>query len=224
MRFKTLGFRTTALLAGLTLAGCASLQENQKSIFGGVLGGAAVGGACMLTRGNPILCGVLAIAGAAAGSAIGHSLDARDHAKREAAVVLALQLAPPPVGQALPPGQPSPVRTTAYAGAAPQPARAPAPRRVALRRLPASAATRVAGGPPGGADPWVNPDGAVQWVNPDTNNSGSVIATRSFADPATGQTCHDLDESYVRAGKRTTQAERACQQANGSWSFKDVAG
>ncbi len=210
MYLKMLSCRVIILAALLTLCGCESLQQNQKAIMGGLLGAGAAGGACMLARGNPLLCGALAVAAGAAGGAIGHTLDARDHATRDAAIALALARAPLPAAAA-----PFPARV-ADAG------RAANGHPHAMRRQPTPNA--AAGGVPGGATPWVNPDEVVQWVNPDTRNSGTIATRSSFADPATGRACHDLNESYVRDGKRVAQTERACQETNGSWSLKDVTG
>ena len=174
------------------------------------------------------------MAGGAAGGAIGHSLDSRDRARRDAALALALANAPPPAGSLpVPATYPAVADTTPRAGTAHAPAArtaAPAvpagtvPRHPSVtRHQPAPATVPAAAGSPDGTQPWVDPDGAVQWANPDTRNSGTITAKNSFADPATGRACHDIDEGYVRDGNHVTQTERACQQANGSWSFTDIA-
>ncbi len=215
--FRMRGWRTMTLVATLALAGCDDARQNQNTILGGLLGGGAAGGACLLARGNPLLCAALAVAGAATGGAIGHTLDARDASRRQAALALALRMPPP-----LPDAQPhAEVADTIAPAPSTQAHRVHASRYYA-RPVP-STAMAVAGATPSGAAPWVNPDGAVQWVNPDTRDAGTVATKRSFTDSASNQACRDLDESYIRDGKRTTQAERACQQANGTWSFHDIA-
>ena len=205
-----------ALLVAITpVGGCQTMQDNKNAFLGGVIGAGSVGGACLLARGNPLLCGALAVAGAAAGGAIGHTLDQRDKARRDAALALALQ--PSVAANELQPNPPVYAENEPLADHSVS--AAPAARSHRVVRSPVLASS---GRTPKGADTWVNPDGAVQWVNPDTNNSGSVTVLNTVRDPATGQLCRIIDETYNRAASNEHQRERACQQANGTWTMTDA--
>lgn len=207
---KSFVFRPAGIIvvASLSLSGCQTVQDNKDSITGGLIGGLTASAACMLAKGSPVLCAAVGVAGALVGGVIGHHLDERDKARRQAALQQTLD------NQKL----------WSQANAASTPAPATSPPQLASTSPDAPAPTKkskvksvVAPTPLPPPEP-----SNVTWKNPDTNDSGTFTPLRSYAAPSTGQECREYQEDYVREGQTYSQKTQACKKPDGTWEFKDL--